>query len=430
VERGGRKDFIKLLDFGIAKILEGDRFDDSEVAIDTSDGQVLGTPAYVSPEQLMGQELDFRADIYCFGLLLFQVLTGKRPFRSKSLPELVQKQLNEKPPSLSDLMDAPVAVPPRLDRLVRRCLEKARDDRPADMGEVVVELEQINEDAGFSWFNERSGAIPVAPGPDDPPRRPTPLVGGGVPAWLPVAGGAAAVVLVGALLIALFSGGDDDPSSDGDKPAEVATPPPPAEDPRLARIDGGEAEAVLAELDAIPADKLVLADRLLRGHALAALDKRDEAYAIYEEALRSDALDRRALEVTLSALQQRKAKTAIDLLSRWPKGRITEDLQRLTESKEWWPRHHALYILDTRLEGGGIDRERFAIVDLETGPECKARRYGLKKLSEHGKSEAALAALDAAAKRNDNGCLKKRLDKARAAITERVGAGGTEGAGG
>ena len=109
----------KITDFGISKFRE---------AVDlTETGRVMGTAGYMSPEQAQGQEVDSRADIFSFGAVLFEMLTGERPFQADSVPTLLYKIVHEQPPQTRTLRPD---VPEALNLLVRKCLEKKREDRP------------------------------------------------------------------------------------------------------------------------------------------------------------------------------------------------------------------------------------------------------------------------------------------------------------
>ena len=106
----------KITDFGIARI---------ESSSMTQAGQVLGTPAYMSPEQFMGQVVDARSDIYSTGVLLYQLLTGDRPFDG-SMSAIMHKALNTDPPAPSQIS---VTVPHAFDAVVRRAMAKRPEDR-------------------------------------------------------------------------------------------------------------------------------------------------------------------------------------------------------------------------------------------------------------------------------------------------------------
>ena len=127
-ERGGRRDFVKLLDFGVAK-LSGDSGEAMSVNR-TAAGALLGTPEYMAPEQLAGKAVDTRADSYAFGIILFELVTGKKPFVAESFGEIVIKHLTVPPPDPAALAKD---LPPDLAALILQCLDKDPARRPANM---------------------------------------------------------------------------------------------------------------------------------------------------------------------------------------------------------------------------------------------------------------------------------------------------------
>jgi serine/threonine-protein kinase len=116
IAKGGR---VKLADFGIARI---------ESSVMTQDGTMLGTPAYMSPEQLMALTVDARSDLYSAGVVLYQLLTGERPFEG-GLTAIIHKALNTVPPRPSEIA---VTAPPSLDAVVARAMAKRPADRYPD----------------------------------------------------------------------------------------------------------------------------------------------------------------------------------------------------------------------------------------------------------------------------------------------------------
>jgi Tol biopolymer transport system component len=126
VTRDGR---VKILDFGLAKLVEGTtgRVSDSGALYPTRTGTipgvVMGTVGYMSPEQVRGEPADHRSDIFSFGVVLYEVLTGKGAFPGSSAIEIMSSILKEDPPELSD------GIPAALARVVHRCLEKSPDSR-------------------------------------------------------------------------------------------------------------------------------------------------------------------------------------------------------------------------------------------------------------------------------------------------------------
>jgi serine/threonine protein kinase len=132
------KGSVKLLDFGLAKLYEQDASSSMAVTADypaTQAGAVLGTVAYMSPEQAQGQPADARSDIFSFGLVLYELLSGRRAF-SGDTPLVIGSALMKEEPS-------PLQASPSLERIVRRCLAKQPSDRYQTMSEVKAALKQV-----------------------------------------------------------------------------------------------------------------------------------------------------------------------------------------------------------------------------------------------------------------------------------------------
>jgi serine/threonine protein kinase/Tol biopolymer transport system component len=146
----------KLLDFGLAKLVEHETvpgsagFDATRTSPLTSQGAILGTLHYMSPEQLEGREVDSRSDIHAFGALLFEMLSGRRAFDGQSQAGIIAAIVGADPPSLNDLADAkttlPIVARRALDRLLARCLAKNPDDRWQSAADLAAELHWINEE--------------------------------------------------------------------------------------------------------------------------------------------------------------------------------------------------------------------------------------------------------------------------------------------
>jgi serine/threonine-protein kinase len=150
VERNGDPDFVKVLDFGVAKVPIGDP-SGGPGAI-TRVGTVFGTPEYIPPEQALGQPSDGRADLYSLGVMLFEMLTGVRPFTSTSKVSLVGMHLSEPAPRLRDRAPG-LAVPESVETLVARLLKKSPQDRPESAFEVVKAIDAILERPLFQPFD-------------------------------------------------------------------------------------------------------------------------------------------------------------------------------------------------------------------------------------------------------------------------------------
>ena len=126
---------VKLMDFGISRLRDAET-----VARLTRPGMIMGTPAYMAPEQIEGREVNEKTDIYAFGVVLFEMLSGASPFKAPTPTALLMKHINELPVPLRKLRaDVPTAV----ERLVMQALEKKPERRQADMEEVVAELRRV-----------------------------------------------------------------------------------------------------------------------------------------------------------------------------------------------------------------------------------------------------------------------------------------------
>ena len=139
----------KVLDFGLAKPLFGVLSDglpgSSSGAIEgTDEGRILGTPAYMSPEQARGQPVDKRTDIWAFGCVCFEMLTGRSPFAGQTVSETVARILEREP----DWTLLPSDTPPAVQTLLRRCLRKDPDRRLRDIGDARIELDDQHQMVG------------------------------------------------------------------------------------------------------------------------------------------------------------------------------------------------------------------------------------------------------------------------------------------
>jgi len=137
---------VKLLDFGLAKLRDGEY---AEVVTEptkslslTDPGSIVGTLPYIAPEQIEGQPVDTRTDIFSFGVVLYEMIAGRRPFAGDTRAALMASIVGVDAPSLSTLQPR---VSRSLERLIRRCLAKNRDDRWQTARDLAAELRGISE---------------------------------------------------------------------------------------------------------------------------------------------------------------------------------------------------------------------------------------------------------------------------------------------
>jgi eukaryotic-like serine/threonine-protein kinase len=231
VEREGERDVVKLLDFGIAKLVASDGTGEQL----TRAGAIFGTPQYFSPEQAMGEPVDARADLYAAGVMMYEMLSGQRPFEAQSVVELISMHVTRDPAPVSQL--AP-HIPPALSESVARAMSKRRADRFPDASAMWQALQAgagVVPPVGLSGaFLSPMGTPPfgapiVQPPPQGPRTAPLPAVtappalaptmpsmgssppASGLPAWLTrkmlMGIAAGVVVLLGLIIFAVTRDG-------------------------------------------------------------------------------------------------------------------------------------------------------------------------------------------------------------------------------
>ena len=169
--RGGRKDFVKILDFGLAALARDPRL--------APKGAVFGTPEYMSPEQARGEDAIAASDLYALGILFFEMTTGRLPFRSGDREELLEMQRSKVAPSARKYRKD---LPEEADKIIARLLEKDSGERFRDGHHLREELKSLQRVLPSNTFEVRTDAAPAAP--PSPPPAPQP----GVVEWGRTAG--------------------------------------------------------------------------------------------------------------------------------------------------------------------------------------------------------------------------------------------------
>jgi len=157
--------YVKVLDFGIAKRASADGAVDDQSEQDriTATGAVLGTAGYMSPEQARGMAVDTRSDIFSLGVLIYEMVVGRRPFTGKTVADVIAAILKTEPPPLREV--APQS-PAKLERIVARALRKEPESRYQNIDDVLAELKSVKEssigatDPTMTWVTNPEGPDP------------------------------------------------------------------------------------------------------------------------------------------------------------------------------------------------------------------------------------------------------------------------------
>ena len=141
IEPDGR---VKILDFGLSKFLKEGARDTSTAPRQTGDGMIVGTLDYLSPEQALGNPLDERSDLFSFGIVFYQMLTGTHPFAGKSVTQMVARMMSQEPHKITDSS----GVPDVLQQVLTRALKKSADQRYGSAAQMMLDLVLARRELG------------------------------------------------------------------------------------------------------------------------------------------------------------------------------------------------------------------------------------------------------------------------------------------
>jgi serine/threonine protein kinase len=156
-----RDGIVKVLDFGLAKLTERWRADEvdrdanTQAMVHTEPGMIVGTTAYMSPEQARALEIDTRTDIWSLGIVLYEMIARRTPFKSETASDTSAAILKTEPPALSQFVPD---TPAELERIVRKALQKDREERYQVVKDLMLDLKSLKRDLDVSAAIERSGA--------------------------------------------------------------------------------------------------------------------------------------------------------------------------------------------------------------------------------------------------------------------------------
>jgi serine/threonine-protein kinase len=424
VEREGRTDVVKILDFGIAKVTQPQSAGEAL----TQAGVIFGTPEYLSPEQALGEAVDVRADIYAAGVILYEMLAGRRPFESDDKVKIISMHLSHAPPRIFDVNPA-VDIPLPLEQAIMQSMEKTRDHRFATATAFLTALDDAEAPAELSGPHSARTRIAVPGARTGLFRRLSGTRGR-------IAGALVAVALLVGGLVAVRK------KMGGHAAALVAAPPAPAPAPpdmadRYKKVegwleDGNVASARRALEQALterPRDGRV---RYMLGRVAFADDRHSEALGHYREAILLDT-GFRGDPVLLSHVdtmlgEPRASDDALDLLIEKIGAPAADLLEKVANAgTDLTRRQRAAAALDDIGEGKRVDQVELGILELKKAQTCEEKKVVVVKLKRLGDARALPAVRALRGSRlgplrfggADTRCMKTELAETLAALGEK-----------
>jgi serine/threonine-protein kinase len=154
IEPEGR---VKILDFGLSKLLKAGAKDSAASPRQTGDGMIVGTLDYLSPEQALGNPLDERSDLFSFGIVFYQMLTGTHPFAGKSVTQMVARMMSQEPHPITDS----AGVPDILQQVLARALKKNADERYGSAAQMMLDLVVARRELGSVTRTDKLLGMPA-----------------------------------------------------------------------------------------------------------------------------------------------------------------------------------------------------------------------------------------------------------------------------
>jgi hypothetical protein len=438
VERDGRHDVVKILDFGIAKVTAPA----SGQEVLTQAGVIFGTPEYLSPEQALGEAVDARADIYAAGVILYEMLAGRRPFESEDKVKIISMHLAHVPPRMREVSPG-VEVPAALEQVVMQTLEKSRENRFATATAFLQALAESEAPGAEEWLEMGMGPTVPQLALDGAPVRARGGVLDGLGRFLSGRAGLVAAVLLGGLAIAggvKLYGGSRRVAALTAPPARPAPPPPALVDPLQkveALLDEGKTGLARLALESELADHPKEARvRYMLGRVAFAEGRHAEALADYREAMTNDR-GFRGDPVLLAHVDQalaepKYADAALSLIVDHIGAPAADLLEKVAnEGGDLARRQRAAAALVQMKMGERVDKVALAVLQLRKAQSCEERKSLVEKLRDLG-DPRALPAMRALRGRSvgrlfryggaNVSCMKSELSQAIAELERKPGA--------
>jgi eukaryotic-like serine/threonine-protein kinase len=437
VERDGQPDVVKILDFGIAKVTEPTSGGEAL----TQAGVIFGTPEYLSPEQALGDAVDARADIYAAGVILFEMLAGRRPFESEDKVKIISMHLAHAPPRIRDVSHA-VDVPVALEQVILQALEKSRENRFSTATAFLQALadSEIPLDGSADADSASQGA--TVPQLSLPGRPASPAFFDRLGRFLGGRRGLATAVVL-ALGLVVVGGLARRAAQRRALTAapSMPAPPAPALADRLKRVEtlleeGNTAAARLAlehELSERPKDARL---HYMLGRVAFADNKHGEGLGHYREAIALDAGFRGdpvlLAHVDTALSEPRNADEALELIIRSIGAPAADLLEKVAnEGNDLGRRQKAADGLEQMGKGDRVDKVGLAALQLRKAASCGEKKALVAKLRDYG-DPRALPALRGLRGRSigrlfrvggaNTSCMKKELPEAIKELEQKPGA--------
>ncbi len=418
----GDANFAKILDFGIAKLIGGAEDDNGSSEKLTQGGITFGTPAYLSPEQALGDPSDARSDLYSVAVVLYELLTGVPPFRAPDKIELLAMHANRPPPPLG--AGAPLTFfSPPLEAILQKGLAKRPRDRYQTAEEFIEAIDSLglfprpSSAADFStgaMHHLSRTPLPISPQPPVPTIPTIPTTQGHSSTaiwrrkkWPLLAFGAAAAVVVATMLVLLSNRTRTLAEIEQSEPSEVAIE-------AGAKINQGDTDEAIEMLTKEPSSDTDPSAQASLGHAYASEAKYEKAVAAFAKAL---LLDENAIRDAEMITDLRLMVDddgpiyfeALRLLVEYAKDdEAIARMAKLASHKRQSLRSQAFALAELTGHTDEINRVRSALFDLVQLETCEDRRKAVVKLRALGDPRAVGALETARIRRGKRG--KKRVN--------------------